>query len=814
MAKYDDPETENAYQTVLAGHRALKIQNARESIMEYAQYMRPDPNNPEDCRFSQAEATPLARLLCQVLERVDAGKEKRVCVSVGPQFGKSDRLSRDGPSWLSGRNPHRHIILGSYNDTFAQEFGGDVRELMQSERFKQVFPAHALRKGSEAKDYLVTTAGGKMAFVGVGGSGSGKPADYFFVDDPFKNDEDAQSATYREKVWKWFNSVTFARCHNDTAIIVVHCMVGGTPVLMADGSEKPLRDVKVGDEIASYDGEKLCASRVVNWANQGLDSVFTIRTISGTEVSANGRHPFLVDRNGVLEWVKLKNLKAGDHVLRATGGSGAGSSASTKVAASPRGAKDTATPTTTKQCGPAGTALLPQTPAPAERRTCATDTGSATPNTTPLLSSRMENARCAESPPAKTSGLIGVENCASTTAMTPERSEGCSVTTATSPSDMVKPKTCSATPLSMYAITRDVIVDITATGEEDVFDIQVADTENFIANGLISHNTRWHEDDLIGRMCDPEHPERHKAYKGIAERWNYYNLPAIIEDPKMAEALGLTLEIPQDPFVRQQFGTKPMASLWERRKSLAFLAEAKMMDARVFGALYMGKPSPDTGTYFKAEDLIEYHSPEEMPQNLRWYAASDHAVSLAQKADSTVLGCIGVDEYDNIWVPPDVVWGKMETDTIVDEMLNLMKIHKPQWWLMESELISKSFGPFLKKRMHEEKVYITLIPKTPSKDKRTRARAIQGRVQMHKVRFPAFATWWPEAKSQMLKFDYGTHEDFVDWLSWIGLGLTSEYRASPEKPKDYVKTGTLAWIKAASSAEEKQRRIMKAAQGW
>lgn len=548
MPLYEDPEQERKYQSLLAAYRLQKQQQARDDMMHFAQLMRPDPNEPDNARKSQCEATPLARLLCQVIERVDKGLEKRVCVSVGPQFGKSDRLSRDGPAWLSGRNPYRHLILGSYNDTFAQEFGGDVRELMKSKAFHQVFPEHGLRPGSEAKDFLVTNKGGKLSFVGVGGSGSGKPADVFFVDDPFKNDEDAQSATYREKVWKWFNGVAMARCHNDTAIIVVH--------------------------------------------------------------------------------------------------------------------------------------------------------------------------------------------------------------------------------------------------------------------------TRWHEDDLIGRLCDPDHPERNKEYKGIAERWNYYNLPAIVEEPSLAEALGLTLEIPHDPFVREQFGTKPMASLWEARKSLVFLAEAKMMDERVFGALYMGKPSPDTGTYFTVDDIVEYHDPSEMPSNLRWYGASDHAVSQEQRADSSVLGCAGVDEDDDIWVPPDIFWGKLETDDMVDELIHQMKTKKPQWWCLESELISKSFGPFLKKRMHEEKVYTTLIHKTPSKKKRVRARAIQGRMQMRKVHFPAFAPWWPEAKAQLLKFDYGTHDDFVDWLSWIGLGLTSEYAPSEHKPRNVPRTGTLAWIKAASTKEQRAERIREAAKGW
>lgn len=528
--------------------RLLARQQAADSMIDFMRIVNPDPQNYDDPNRSMFEITPLARLLAQVIERIDRGEEKRVCVSVGPQFGKSQVLSRGAPAWLSGRNPRRHMILGSYNDTFAQEFGGDVREIMNNKEFKNIFPSHALRKGSEAKDLLITNQGGKMAFVGVGGSGTGKPADIFFVDDPYKNDEDAQSALYREKVWKWFNSTTFSRCHKDSAIIVVH--------------------------------------------------------------------------------------------------------------------------------------------------------------------------------------------------------------------------------------------------------------------------TRWHEDDLIGRLCDPEHPERDKKYKGISDRWTYYNLPAIVQDKPLADALDLRMEVPQDPFVREMFGEKPMVSLWENRKSLAFLAEAKQLDSRTFGALYMGKPSPDDGSYFHSDDMVEYHSMGELPKRLRKYGASDHAVSEKQKADSTVVGCVGVDEQNDIWILPDVIWDRMETDATVDAIILQMKEHKPQLWWLENELISKSFGPFLKRRMYEEEVYVTLDPKTPTKEKKVRARAIQGRMRQRRVHFPAFASWYPEAKKQLLKFPYGTNDDFVDFISWIGLGLTQEYGASKPKVEKVVKSGTLAWIKQASSLRDRQERIRKAAAGW
>src|SRR3546814_4215087 len=109
------------------------------------------------------------------------------------------------------------------------------------------------------------------------------------------------------------------------------------------------------------------------------------------------------------------------------------------------------------------------------------------------------------------------------------------------------------------------------------------------------------------------------------------------------------------------------------------------------------------------------------------YGASDYAVSEKQERDSTVLGIVGVDERDDIWVLPDLVWDQMETDRTVEEMVRAMRDHDPELWWMENELISKSFGPFLRKRMDEEKVYTQIDPVTPSKDKRERARSTQGR---------------------------------------------------------------------------------------
>ncbi len=332
---------------------------------------------------------------------------------------------------------------------------------------------------------------------------------------------------------------------------------------------------------------------------------------------------------------------------------------------------------------------------------------------------------------------------------------------------------------------------------------------------IVVLHTRWHGDDLIGRLCDPDHPDRRKRFANIAEDWRYINLSGVVTDPKLADLLGLKLEVPTDPKVIRAFGTKPMAALWEADKDLAHFAQWKLAEPRTFSALVMGKPVPDEGEFFRREWLVEYQ-PEELPDRLRYFGASDHAVSTKQERDPSVIGCVGIDEHDNIWVLPDVRWERMETDAIVEELLHQFRAHKPELWWLENELISKSFGPFLRKRMIETKTYVTLDPVTPSKDKRTRARAIQGRMQMKKVRFPGFAPWWADARSQILQFDRGAHDDFVDWLAHIGMGLVKEMRPSKEMPvnDNVVRVGSPKWtvMQAKLRAQREQRQA--ANRGW
>ena len=332
------------------------------------------------------------------------------------------------------------------------------------------------------------------------------------------------------------------------------------------------------------------------------------------------------------------------------------------------------------------------------------------------------------------------------------------------------------------------------------------------STAIIVIQTRWNEDDLIGRLCDPDHPDHDKE---LAAEWTYLNIPAVVSDPALADALGYKLEVPADPMVLSQFGGAPICSLWPERFTLRHLATAKKLNPVGFSALYMGKPSPDDGHYFKREHLVEYDAVD-LPRNLRKYGASDHATSAEQQNDADALGCIGVDDHDHIWVLPDVVWDRMETDAMVEEMIDQMARHQPMLWWAENEMILKSIGPFLRKRMQERKVYTPLDPITPAKELRIRARSIQGRMMMGMVHFPRFAPWWSEAKAQMLRFPFGAHDDFVSMMALFGLGLTKELKApaADAEPEKIVKVGSIAWIRAQTKRRDAVAKSERRVAGW
>lgn len=310
---------------------------------------------------------------------------------------------------------------------------------------------------------------------------------------------------------------------------------------------------------------------------------------------------------------------------------------------------------------------------------------------------------------------------------------------------------------------------------------KVAMTRRMGRKIVIITMTRWHSDDIIGRITDPENP----CYDAIeAKKWKIIRLPAIAEE--------------DDPLGRVE--GEP---LWPERFELEFLQSQQRLDPLGFASLYQQRPTVADGVLFRRE-TFQFYKPEELPENLRVYAASDHAVATGQRNDYTVLVTVGVDQQDNIWVL-DCWWQKRPTDAVVEAMLQMARSRKPLVWWAEKGHISKSIGPFLHKRMQEERSYFHVQEVTPIGDKAQRAQSIAARVAMGKVFFPKNAVWTEKAVNELLAFPNGIHDDFSDAIAYIGLGLDKTIRASkPPEKKSPPAFGTLGWVKWTDKWQQQQ----------
>jgi predicted phage terminase large subunit-like protein len=324
---------------------------------------------------------------------------------------------------------------------------------------------------------------------------------------------------------------------------------------------------------------------------------------------------------------------------------------------------------------------------------------------------------------------------------------------------------------------------------------QVAKTRLLSSVGwIVIIQTRWHEDDLVGRLTDPQNPD-YSPTEG--PKWKIIDLPAL--------SLGSG-----DPLGRPQG-----AALWPARFPVQYLEEMRSADPRGFQALYQGSPTPEKGNFFPADKIKTYSRGQRPPNDkLRFYAASDHAVSTTQDRDKTCCVIVGVDEDQNLWVMEDIVWARLSTDIVVERMIDLMAKYKPLYWWAERGHISKSIGPFLRKRMMERATFCSVCEVTPVHDKKSRAQSIMARMAMGLVYFPSFAPWWMEARQELLQFPFGARDDLVDALAWIGTGLGAQSApkiARPKKPAPLV--GTLAWVKQDGADRKRQLNAAERA-GW
>lgn len=196
--------------------KELTIRNARKSMLDFTLYTNP---TYETGWFNE--------LLCMELDKffydVEAGKVPRLMVFAPPRSGKSELCSRRFPAYALGRNPKSNIISCSYASELAERMSRDVKRIIESPQYKDVFPTVHLPQGRgalsgvnksdlwEPVDANGGVFGGSYRAAGVNGGITGQGMHIGIIDDPAKDYAMASSKTYQEGVIDWYDTTFFTR---------------------------------------------------------------------------------------------------------------------------------------------------------------------------------------------------------------------------------------------------------------------------------------------------------------------------------------------------------------------------------------------------------------------------------------------------------------------------------------------------------------------------------------------------------------------------------------------------------------------------
>jgi phage terminase large subunit-like protein len=210
------------------------------------------------------------QVIIKQLEKFTEGKRQRLMIFLPPRHGKTELVSVKYTAWRMQRDPSMNVILGSYNQRLADRMSRKIRTtLCDSEAIRlgrersgdtlvpmsvaSTRKEHACTPNSPTRDAVQaasglgdrsvpaptspfpfsrprpknavseweTAAGGSFRAIGSGSGVTGFGANLIVIDDPVKNRAQAESETYRNRVWDWYKDDLYTRLEPDGSIVLI-----------------------------------------------------------------------------------------------------------------------------------------------------------------------------------------------------------------------------------------------------------------------------------------------------------------------------------------------------------------------------------------------------------------------------------------------------------------------------------------------------------------------------------------------------------------------------------------------------------------
>lgn len=203
----------------------VRINRAQRRLIRFTQYTCPD----YDAGWFHTE---LADELDVFLDKVVRRESPRLMAFAPPRSGKTELVSRRLPAYVFGRYPDLTIIATSYSGDLASTNNRDVQRILDDASYAELFPetrlfganVRTVARGTWIRNndaFEIVNHRGAYRSAGVMGSITGKGAHILIVDDPIKDALEAESETYRKRLWEWWTSTAYTRLAPGAGVLII-----------------------------------------------------------------------------------------------------------------------------------------------------------------------------------------------------------------------------------------------------------------------------------------------------------------------------------------------------------------------------------------------------------------------------------------------------------------------------------------------------------------------------------------------------------------------------------------------------------------
>jgi len=283
--------------------------------------------------------------------------------------------------------------------------------------------------------------------------------------------------------------------------------------------------------------------------------------------------------------------------------------------------------------------------------------------------------------------------------------------------------------------------------------------------------TRWHDDDLAGRLLDLQgekgyyyNEKEDKWIKGAQGqigkkigKWKVVNFPAIA--------------------MQQEEHRKIDEALWPSKYDKEALLEIKAsIGLRDWGALYQQDPVLAEGAEFQAS-WFKYW--KELPKTLRYVTTVDPAISKKATADDSVVLTAGISADGRIYVVESKNW-KANPDELINEIFRQQKEYN-SLVAVETVAYQQSLIHYMQVKMRLERstFHVEQVYSNTKKEEK-----IRGLIPYYSNGLIFHAPGGSnEMEDQLKRFPNGKHDDIIDALS-----MTIPYLRKPGKASNSKKS--------------------------